>query len=206
MRKRFSVLSSIERRRKLGKLFGAQPSGRQKRRSRHATRKPDQHDIAAPAHIRETAGVFVVIHVGSPLAGGKRGGLAHVNVVVSGHEADVFCGTQPLKPIATLSKFCGKSDIGDIAGDRNVVWLLRFDICDDRRELFRVVNETAFFLPVDIAGHTFADQLLPVRCRQRCEMRVGKMGEGEHRVCRGRPGQSAQWVAYQELVLRAARQ
>jgi hypothetical protein len=54
--------------------------------------------------------------------------------VVARHETDVLCWAQGLKPIATLPKFRGKGDICDIAGDRDVVRLLRFDVGDDRRK------------------------------------------------------------------------
>src|SRR5262245_6145178 len=126
------------------------------------------------------------MHVWSPLAGGESGGLAGINVLIAGDEADVLWRTKVLKPCATLPNLCGKRDIDNIARDRDVIRLLRLDVGDDRRERSRVVNETTLFLPVDVARCTFADQLLPVRSRQRCEMRVRKMGEGEHRVARGR--------------------
>ena len=72
------------------------------------------------------------------------------------------CGEpSALKPIAPLPKFRGKGDIGDIAGNSDVVWRLRLDVGDNRRERFRVMNETTFLLPVEIAGHAFADQLAP---------------------------------------------
>ena len=92
--------------------------------------------------------------------------------MVAGDEADVLWGTHALKPIAPLPKFRGKGDIGDIAGNSDVVRRLRLDVGDNRRERFRVMNETTFFLPVQIARHALADQLLPVRSRQRCQMWV----------------------------------
>ena len=92
-------------------------------------------------------------------------------------------GAQAFQPVAAARKFGRQRDIGNIAGDRDVVGCLRLDVGDDRRERRRIVNEAALALPVDVAGHALADQLAPARRRQRREMRVGKMREGEHR-CR----------------------
>src|SRR5262245_37866526 len=122
------------------------------------------------------------MHVWSPLAGDESGGLADINVVIAGDEADVLWRTKVLKPCMTLPNLCGKRDIDNIAGDRDVVRLLRLDVGDDRRERSRVVNETTLFLPVDVARCTFADMLLSVRSRMRCEVGVRKLGEDYQRA------------------------
>src|SRR5262245_43664650 len=149
--KDFFTAELIECRRKLGELLGTQPPRRQKRRGWHTGRKSDQHDVAAPANVRKSSDVLIVVHVRPPLAGGESGGLADINVVVAGDEADVLWRTKVLKPSATLPKLGGKCDVGDIASDRDVVRLLRLDVGNDRRERFRVVNEATLFLPVDVA-------------------------------------------------------
>src|SRR5262245_49057972 len=61
-----------------------------------------------------------------------------------------------------------------------MVRVLCLGIGDDRGKRGRIVDESPFFLPVDVAGDTLADQFGPARRRQRREVRIGKMGEGEH--------------------------
>jgi len=72
-----------------------------------------------------------------------------------------------------------KPDIDEIAGDGDVVGILRLKIGDDGVEHRAIVNEAPPAPPVQVTGDALAEQIARPRPWQRSEMDVGKMGEGE---------------------------
>src|SRR5262245_5393141 len=176
----------VERGGKFGQLFCAQPSGRQEGRGWHTGREADQRDVVAPTDKGKAPDSLVVAHVGAPLARCEDRRLKYISVVVARHERYVLAGAYVLKPVAPLREFRCKTDIGDIAGDRDVVGCLRLQVGDDCGKGRRIMDEAPLLLPINVAGDAHADQLAPARRRKGGEMGIGKMREGEHCVCHAR--------------------
>ena len=99
--------------------------------------------------------------------------------MIAGDDGHLGGRAQRFQQGAAVHEFLRQRDIGEVAGDRDVVGLLRLQVGDDLAQHLGVVDEAAIALPVDIAGDPLADQLGDARRRQRRQMRVGEMGEGE---------------------------
>jgi hypothetical protein len=64
--------------------------------------------------------------------------------------------------------FGGKGYVDEVAGDRDMVGGLRFEVGDDAREHVGFVDQAAFALPVEVAGEALADEFGKPRLGQGC--------------------------------------
>ena len=107
-------------------------------------------------------------------------GLAHIDVVIAGHQGDVLRRSQRFKPGARRWIFGRQRDVDEVAGHRDVVGCLCLEVGDDARKHVAAMDQAALAPPVDKAGRAFADELVQARLRQRPEMRIRQMREHEH--------------------------
>ena len=161
------------------KLPLADPACRAERRGGDAAVQADQRERSAPAHERE-AFAGVAAHERAPLLQRARHARAHVDVVIAGHGADTLGRVEALQPRAANCKFFRQRDVGNVAGDGDVVWILFVQVCGKRVERGAGMDQVPPAPPIYVAGHALADQLVRPRRRQWREMDVGEVGEGEH--------------------------
>ena len=126
----------------------------------------------------------VVAHMCAPGVLRQHFRAAHIDVVIAGNERHVLGGAEAVEPMAPARELLGQRDIGEIAGDRDVVRRLLLQIGDDLVQHGAIMDEAPPAPPIDVAGGPLADKLAPARLRQRRQMRVGEMGEGERHMQR----------------------
>ncbi len=161
-------------------------SGRHERRRSARRGHADQRDIAAAAQIGEADrardSVAVAMQIGRP--GGERlpEHAGHIGVVIARHDGDVLRRTEGLQPFARRDDLAGQADIDEVAGDGDVVRPLRDQIVEQPGQHRSGQRMHAAAAPVHIAEHPFRGELAGADARQRTEMRIGEMGEDEHRA------------------------
>src|SRR5581483_3446567 len=93
-----------------------------------------------------------------------------------------FRRADAFQPGPSGREFGLKRDVGDIAGQRDVIGILHLQIGDQAVEDGAIMNKAAVAPPVDVAGDPLVHKLAQARPRQRRQMRIGQVGEGEHRL------------------------
>ena len=114
----------------LGDLRLAQGAGGEQGRLGHAARQADQRHRSAPAQGREDveAGrrrLAVARDVGAPQAEALGPGRGDIDVVVAGNDGDVVRAAEPGQPFGGAAELGGQRDVHQVAGQRDVVGLLR---------------------------------------------------------------------------------
>ncbi len=160
-------------------LRHAEPPGGHERSRRHCGRKRDQRHIAAPAQIRKAFEAIVAAHVSAPELGRHRFSAADIDVVIARHDGDVTSIAECREPGTSAGVFVRQREIDEVAGDRDVVETLRFQVAGYRIKDFGTMNGAALAIPVYKAQPALAHKLRKPRRRSR--MQVGKMGKREHR-------------------------
>ena len=120
-------------------------------------------------------------HELAPVLRGPAGGTADVGVVIARHERHVLRVPSVSSQLRRAREFGIERDVHEIAGHRDVVRRLRLHVGHDRVEHVGVVMAVALAVPVDDAEPALVDQLAQARRRDRAEVRVGQVGEHEHR-------------------------
>ena len=178
----FLASANIEQLGKPRELLAAEPPGGEEGSSRPCARQSDQRQRATPAHEwKPELSDIVVAHEIPPVGKGIRSGAAYIVVMVAGHQGHLPGSPQRFQPDARRLIFFAARYVDEIAGDRDVVGCARAQVRAHALEHFAAMNEAAIALPVDEPSDPLADELLPMRSWQGCEMRVGDMRENEHR-------------------------
>ena len=194
----FAPVSLQDRRQRLD-LPRAEPAGRHQRPGRRRRAEADQRDVAAHPHERKGLAVRVFGVALGPRRE-RRGEVghrvAHIGVVVAGREGHVRRLAERPHPFRRATKLRRQRDVDEIAGDRDMVGLLGAHVGDQTGERRHVAEAFAPALPVDVAHEALEPHLVEARPRQRPEMDVGEMGDGEaHRRAVLRIGGSAKdWL------------
>ena len=104
----------------------------------------------------------------------------HVGIVVPGDEGDLFGSAEGLELGGGLPKLLGQCDVGEIAGDRKVVWALLDEVPSQRFENLGAVQAPATDLPRQPAKESLSEQgreAGPARIRG---VPVAAVGKGKH--------------------------
>ena len=181
--RQFSRTRLFEKPREGVALRGAEPTGGDKRRRRHARGQADQSHLATHAQIRKRGQpVFVARRPCRKGAREMRQRRRHIGVVIARREAHVAGRAQALHHRPRQHEFIGQPDVREIAGHGDMIGPLRWNVGDQRVEHAHVVDAGAAALPVDPAGQPLAREIARARPRQGAEMQVGQMGEQEGHV------------------------
>ena len=86
-----------------------------------------------------------------------------------------------LQPGLGRSKLGFEREVDEVAGDRDVIRLLRLHVRHQRIEHAAGMELVAVARPVEIAERTFAGELAKPQRGQRRQMRIGQMGQRESR-------------------------
>lgn len=111
-----------------------------------------------------------------------RHGLAHVGVVVAGHEADPLRGANPPEEGAGGLVLVGEADVDEVAGHRDMIDLGADDVVQQPVENVHAVMLGPAAAPVEVAGQALAHEVAPVRLRQGADVRIGEVGDADHGV------------------------
>ena len=208
-RKRSSRPSASQR---LGERLGlgfADPARRHQRRGGHGARHADQRHRLADADERETGRAAVVAgHERRPCLGVVADGAGQVGIVIAGDDGDVPLLAERCKPGAGGVDLRRQPDIDQVAGDRDVVRLRAAEVVDQRDEAGRTERCGTPAPPVGVAEGALRGEVAPADRRQRPEMRIGEMGESEHRArleessggVKPRSLQHAEWQTSTDLI------
>ena len=177
------VFERIEQRAQFLQLRFADLARRHERRGDHTARHADQRKRSAPPRIGK-AFAGIAAHMRAPFARGHVGAAGDINVVIAWDEADVVRRSEARQPVAAARIFRRQADIGDVTGDGDMVRLLRLHIGDEPRQHRAVMHQMPLAPPVQPAGQPLAGQFTQARRRQRRQMRIGQMGEGERHPLR----------------------
>ena len=163
-------------------LLRAEPAGGEKRRGRHRAREADQRERPAPAHEgkAQVGGIRRVVAHELPPGRVRGERLAHIGVVIAGHQRHVVRRAERVQPRARRRVFRQQPDIDEVAGDRDVVGRLRVQVAHQELDPLGAVDPVPGVPPMQIAEHALVGELAQPRPRQRREMRVGEMSENEH--------------------------
>jgi hypothetical protein len=118
---------------------------------------------------------FVAAHVVAPVREGGGDAAAHIGVVVAGNQRHIGRRAERIEPHPRRRIFGRQRQIDEIAGDGDVVRLLRLEVGDDARQHLGLMDRLALAPPVDEAGHALADQLVEPRRRQWRKMWIRQM-------------------------------
>src|SRR5262245_38593442 len=105
----------------------------------------------------------------------------HIGVVVAGHDSDILRRPKPREERARWRKLGREREIDEVAGDRDVVDGLRFEVGNDALEHVGAVKVSATLLPVDVTADPLAHELERRGRRQRRKMRVRQVRQHEGR-------------------------
>jgi len=147
---------------------------------RHAARKRDEYDLAAPADEGKTIEAVVAAHVIVPELRREFFDAVDINVVVARHDRYVIGTSDCFEPAPGPRIFAGQREINEIAGHRDMADGSRLQIARDRVQHVRPVDVFALALPIDETEGALARKLDALR-RER-QMQVGEMSECEHRA------------------------
>ena len=166
------------------KLFGglqlapAQIPRSNEQGGRNARRQTDQGHVATHPQIREFPAPARFAACPWRESTGEIGqGAAHIGIVIARHETDILGRTQGFQPFAGELELRRKTNVRNVAGHRDMVWMMGLHVRDDLLKDTHIVDARAGACPVQIAGDTFADEFDPAGTRQRSEMGVGQMGK-----------------------------
>ena len=162
-------------------LCAAKPARRHQRRRRHRRRDADQRQRAAPAdkRIRRHAGLCIAAQIVGECPGKAMPGGAHIGVVIAGDDRDLLRRADAFQPGRRRRELRLQREIDEIAGDRDVVRLLRLEVGDQRVEHVAAVIFVPVAGPVEIAEPALAGEIAQPRRWQRRKMRVGQMRQRE---------------------------
>lgn len=101
-------------------------------------------------------GVWIVIaHVIEPAPDADVASLhARIDVVIAGHDADAVGRTDALEPAPRACEFRCEAEVGEIAGDQDVIGGLRTDVGDHAFGHRSLVRMAAVPSPVDVTGQS----------------------------------------------------
>src|SRR5579863_6340228 len=105
--------------------------------------------------------------------------IADVGVVIARREAHVDGIAERPEPGRGRGLFGGQADVEDVAGHGDVIGPMPQDVADEAAQQIHVMGAIAAAAPIDIAEAALAHQLDERGFRQRADMRVREMGEGE---------------------------
>ena len=128
-------------------------------------------------------------------------GGADIGIVIAGNDADAVRRADALQPRLRRREFCFQRQVDQIAGDRDVVRLLRLQVRDQRIEHLAAMEFLPVALPVEIAERAFAREIAQAARRQRRQMRIGQMGQRECRHHGGSAGYCARKRLYDHLAI-----
>ncbi len=154
-------------------------AGRHERRGRDGRRDADQRDMILPAHERKQRLVdelgVVREHPRRPKLAVAMMGARHVGIVISRDRRHLVGRPELLQPAARVLELLAPSDVGEVAGDRDVVGLLRLEIGDQPVERPAGQKVQAVSPPVDVADGPLRDEVPAAERRDVSKMHVGEM-------------------------------
>ncbi len=170
-------------RQRLG-LGRADPARRHQRRGGDGTRHADQrHRLAHADEGKAGRAALVAGHVRSPCRGVVADSTGKIGVVVAGNDGDVALRHRVSASQARAASTSAGSPIL-IRSPVTAMWSgsVRAEVVDQRDEAGRTERRGPPAAPVGVAESTLRREVAPADRRQRPEMRIGEMGEGEHRA------------------------
>ena len=104
----------------------------------------------------------------------------HIGVVIAGNGRDPGRRPEIVQPFGGPHEFLGQAEIDEVAGHGDVVGVLLGQVARQAIEDLAPMGEFPPAMPVDETEHALAHQLAALHERQRAQMNVGEVGEGEH--------------------------
>ncbi len=117
-------------------------------------------------------------------------GSPDVSVVIAGNDGDTVRCADALQPVQRRSKFGFQREVDEVAGDRDLIRLLRLHVRYQRIEHVAAMEFLAIAGPVEIAERAFAGEFGKPRVRQRRKMRIGQVSQREDGHQKGPIGSS----------------
>ena len=100
--------------------------------------------------------------------------------MVAGDDGHVFGAADFSQPLSCLLEFGGETEIGEVAGHRNVVGTSRPQVGRERLQHRRPKDHAMAPLPIGEADQPFEPDFPKGERRQRPEVRIGDVSEDSH--------------------------
>ncbi len=166
-------------------LGAAELAGGDERRGRDGGGEAQYGERPAPADVGEAVETGQVpLRVGVDRLQEAFQRARDIRVVVAGHEAHRLRRAEPVQEDARAGPLAREPEIAHVARAHDVVGRLLPEVAHERRQEVHVVRFAAAAAPVHVAGEALAEEVPERGSRERPDMRIGQVGETEHR--RGR--------------------
>jgi len=170
----------IENSRQSCKLRFTEPARGHKRPCGYTARETDQRDVAKAPHkgkfrcsgVDEFGASRIGSHIGSPFLQALAPGHRHVSIMVAGHQRHLRRFPHTREPVLGLRELFGKGDIDQIAGDRDMVGFLAFDVDHQALENFGLMDPLSARDPIEITQCPLSGEVTPAHRWQRSEVGV----------------------------------
>ena len=150
----------------------ADAAGSEKRGARNGGIDADQRDTAAMSDEREARGAVIAAEVVTPQTHGGLERGRDVSIVIARHQRNPIAASERLQPPQRVGAFVGQSDVGQIAGDRNVIRGARTHIRHDRIQRLDPMHAATPAPPRQISENAFVAEVAQARTPQRRQVRI----------------------------------
>lgn len=119
------------------------------------------------------------LHVQCPLGAGLLPVGTHIGIVIAGHHGHAVRFTHALEPAARLTEFIRQADLGQVAGNDNMLRLQVLQVLQQRLQHLDTVFGAPLLAPRQVAQQALVYQLSPVRPLRTGQVRVSQVGKGK---------------------------